>query len=89
MKSLDQLPVTSGWVPIRDARSNGGEPVIAAVINLRTVSGLGVHVEGERRVLRARFPDGSERTLDADYADDEEATQALRAIVLLVSGHAG
>lgn len=69
------------WARIRDPRSNGGEKVTAAWVNLAAAEGIGVHEDGDKRVIKARFPDGSERTLDAVYADDAEALDALKTLV--------
>jgi hypothetical protein len=69
------------WARIRDPRSNGGEKVTSGWVNLAAAEGIGVHEDPAGRVIKARFSDGSERTLDAVYADDDEALDALIELV--------
>jgi hypothetical protein len=70
-----------GWVRISDPKSNGGEPVTVGFVNLAQASGIGVHVENGRRVIKARFPDGSERTLAAEFESDGPALETLVELV--------
>lgn len=79
------MPV-SGWVRIQDPRSSTGEPVSIAYVNLRQASGLGVHQMGDTRVIKARFADGSERTLVGEYADDAQARAELETLLATVAG---
>lgn len=73
---VDRMPIP-GWVPIRDPRSNTGEPVTIAYVNLRQASGIGVHIDGDRRVIKARLADGGERTLDDDFPDNDTAHHTI------------
>lgn len=70
-----------GWARIRDPQSNGGEPVTNAYVNLAQAEGIGVHVEGDRRVIKVRFPDSSERTLDGDFDDDQQAMVVVVGLI--------
>lgn len=82
--------VAPGWVRISDPRSNGGEPVSAGWVNLAQAEGIGVHAEGDRRVIKARFADGGERTLDAVFDSDAAAMRTIELLLReLVSARAG